>query len=765
MKKILLFLGLVFLTAKIQAQFTTPTIDGVIGANEYGVHTDGSNQQSNNLVWYVTWDNTNLYIATGNNDNAGNAMMFIIDYNPIAVVNGGTDANGSLISPTYDNVTANFPFRADFWGYLKPGYDDYKTSNGSGGWNTSITNSLTKNYNGTNKVFEIRIPWAAITGGGRPTSFNFVCYAQYNGGLFGQIPTANPGGNTNNVTFPYYQTVTSTNDVTSTKPFSRNSIATSGTATLSTAGIFHDVTVNGGTTTVSAAYSITGTVVVPSGTLASGGNITLVSDANGTASVGNSAGTISGNVTVQRFIPAGNRRFRFLSHPFSTSRPLNILTGLSYTGQGGTVNGFTHTTTTNNASAFGFTTANANGALVDGGWSAVTNATTSNWGVGQGLRILVRGALNEGLNGNPYTPSATTIGMSGTLNVGNVNVPIVLGGSGSTQNFNFVGNPYASPVNIGSLIRTNAAISNKNIYFRNPVTNGYITVNTATSQPGENYVMQSNSSFFVVANSATNISFTEASKATTASSDVVFRTQNTLAKNIFGIDAYLGSDMYDNTLFTFNEKALANYDKLNDGIKMLNDNFSMYALSKDNVKLSYDERPFEENSIIPLGVQVTSGRHTVTLKMAYNTIEQNKYEVILLDKLTNTQTVLTEDATYSFVVDQADPATTGENRLVLLLNKKAPITVLDALLNETFNATIQGSNIIANQLQVKISNPALEFTTVKLVNQLGQIVASSVSGNTANQIVNFNTSSCNKGNYFIEVLCGKEKKVLKAAKL
>ncbi|HMO63438.1 MAG TPA: hypothetical protein PKC39_15580, partial [Ferruginibacter sp.] len=57
-----------------------------------------------------------------------------------------------------------------------------------------------------------------------------------------------------------------------------------------------------------------GVVIVNSGaTLITGGHLTLKSNAGGTAAVGPSAGTISGNVTVERYIPASRQAWRQLS--------------------------------------------------------------------------------------------------------------------------------------------------------------------------------------------------------------------------------------------------------------------------------------------------------------------------------------------------------------------------------------------------------------------------------------------------------------------
>ena len=92
----------------------------------------------------------------------------------------------------------------------------------------------------------------------------------------------------------------------------------------SLANTMHNLTVSG--TTASAvlgnALNITsgskfGTVVVD-GHLDAAGYLTLKSDSNGTARVGESSGIISDSATVERYIPP-RRAWRFLSVPFSSS--------------------------------------------------------------------------------------------------------------------------------------------------------------------------------------------------------------------------------------------------------------------------------------------------------------------------------------------------------------------------------------------------------------------------------------------------------------
>jgi hypothetical protein len=66
------------------------------------------------------------------------------------------------------------------------------------------------------------------------------------------------------------------------------------------------------TITLGAALEVVGTLTVTAGTLASAGNLTLISTASGDARVAQSAGSITGNVTVQKYLPAGSSRRRWL---------------------------------------------------------------------------------------------------------------------------------------------------------------------------------------------------------------------------------------------------------------------------------------------------------------------------------------------------------------------------------------------------------------------------------------------------------------------
>ncbi len=215
----------------VRAQFATPAVNGVIAANEYGVHADGQNQQSTGTGqnWYMTWDDNNLYVGI-TNANLSEAAVIYIDKDSISPVNGGNNANGNLAGFNYDNTSFSaLPFRADFVAYFKDGYRELRTANGAGGW-SSQTAFFGSYASGAGNVRELAVPWSAITGGTRPASFLFFGYLTSPGGfVYGQVPQDNAGAFIGtSATYTHYYTVGSTANGASSKPFSTNSSSSSG---------------------------------------------------------------------------------------------------------------------------------------------------------------------------------------------------------------------------------------------------------------------------------------------------------------------------------------------------------------------------------------------------------------------------------------------------------------------------------------------------------------------------------------------------------
>ncbi|HLY17673.1 MAG TPA: hypothetical protein VKR61_10645 [Bryobacteraceae bacterium] len=206
------------------AQFSTPSVDGVIQPGEYGNTQNGTNQIGTNTAqtWYITWDASNLYVGI-TNANLSEAAVIYIDANPVNPPNGGTNANGNLTGFNYDGEEiATLPFRAQFVTYFKDGYREYRNADGNGNWTNSVSGYGNYADNGNGNVRELAIPWSTITGGGMPSSFLFLGLLTSSGGyVYGQVPNDNGGGQVGtSATYTQYYAVNSTANGASTPPFS-----------------------------------------------------------------------------------------------------------------------------------------------------------------------------------------------------------------------------------------------------------------------------------------------------------------------------------------------------------------------------------------------------------------------------------------------------------------------------------------------------------------------------------------------------------------
>ena len=486
--------------------------------------------------------------------------------------------------------------------------------------------------------------------------------------------TTNQAGNQTLESLDFVNLTLSNSAVASNKTFGSGTTTVSGTLTINLLGTIVPPTTQNITLKPGARLVINSATALPTPTTT--GRFTLQSDATGTASIAAlpTGASIVGTVTVQQYIPAGFRKYRFLSHPFISNISLGQLTDdINITGNtagtslniGQTVGyGFTPTST-NNPSAFYFKTTDADGGLItDAGWKAFLDDSTRNWKHGQGIRILTRGKKNQSntLNGFDTIPNATTIDMTGTITQGSDTIKLVTGGSGLTAGFNLVGNPYPSPVDIGAVLNTATNIGTS-IYLRNPQTGSYITVSPIPA----NYVMPAYSAFFIKALAATNLIFNETNKANCVTCPTLFRIAP--PKNHIEIKAIKNGDEYDNFNLNIGNLYNAKYDAATDAAKLLNSGLNIYSLSTDKQKLAADYRNLS-NAVIQLGIALpaTNGIETYTLKVADFNLSDG-VKLMLHDKLFNKYILLNKDVSYDLVIDPSNKNSIGENRLEIIFKK------------------------------------------------------------------------------------------------
>ncbi|MCC2548218.1 hypothetical protein LJY25_17340 [Hymenobacter sp. BT175] len=296
---LVLLLGAV-LTAR--AQFATPVLDGTITAAEYSNNNGGT--------WYMTWDDTYLYIAkTGGN--ASEQALIYLDIDPVLPATSGSNSNGNTVGINDYDMTPNLPFRADVRIYMQNSYIEFKTRNGSGGWagfSTPATGNISLLRSGNNR--ELRIRWSALPGlTGRPASFNWLGMQGSTGSpsfIYDQTPGANYSGNSSGTPdFRYYFTVSSTANGSATNPFSRTSFTYTTAANLDLGALsVYDFSLNatgGSVTRTGGAWDVAGTLAMLNGTLDFGSTNTAVTARN-VAVGGNStlrlSTTIGGDLNV-----------------------------------------------------------------------------------------------------------------------------------------------------------------------------------------------------------------------------------------------------------------------------------------------------------------------------------------------------------------------------------------------------------------------------------------------------------------------------------
>lgn len=195
---------------------------------------------------------------------------------------------------------------------------------------------------------------------------------------------------------------------------------TSGSNTVRSLTLNHSGSSNT-TLTLGNAINVTETVTLTAGTLVSGGNLTLKStSASATARVeGGTNASITGNVTVERFLPwssANNNGFRFVGHPLRSNPVINTVTNLP--------------TATN--TVIGYNEGqNAYVGIAD---------RSANWPQGIGYGV--------------WTDAANTLSFTGELQLNDVG-PISL--TNSNQRWHYLANPFPSVLDWNAVSRTDMA--------------------------------------------------------------------------------------------------------------------------------------------------------------------------------------------------------------------------------------------------------------------------------------------------------------------
>lgn len=420
------------------------------------------------------------------------------------------------------------------------------------------------------------------------------------------------------------------------------------------------------TVTIGNALNVTGVVTVTDGTLASGGNITLKSDASNTASVAaiGVGGSITGNVTAERFIPSSTRNWRFISPSVSGSNFDDWQNEIFITGTGGSTNGFDQTGN-NSPGVFWYDE------TINSGWVSPGNITTAHI-VGKGYRVFIRGDRSDigRLTGTNTTQNAVVINTIGTINSGNINMPITFT-SNEGVGWNLIGNPYPSAFNWNEYYNncTTGCYSNIDpiVWAYDASANNYLTYNATSGGTLLNGVIPNGASFWVKANAATpTLQFREAYKTTLANSST-YKTANSELKIEL---KQSGSTNADYFILLHKPTASALHDGFD--IPKMYGAINLMSFGSDNIMHSLDCRPelSSLNDTVQLSISATSGNYSFNIQsMPIST----KY-YYLKDKLLNHFIPLNANTIYPFTVSSSNTQSSG-NRFYIVASNSSSLPV------------------------------------------------------------------------------------------
>ncbi len=423
--------------------------------------------------------------------------------------------------------------------------------------------------------------------------------------------------------------------------------------------------------------------ITNSATLNTNNKLILISTASATARVADlSAGTVSGNVIAQRYVPGGTdkRRWRFFSSPTNISNNYNynqFIDDIHVTGAGGATNGFDNSP--NNSSSARTYTESVAGASSNG-WTNPTVLNT-NIPVGKGVSVFVRGSRSTQ---DPFlnwsTPDNVTIDFTGNLNQGTIDISSQLTYTVNTptaDGFNLIGNPYMSQIDWTSNNITKTNIGNY-LYIINPTTGSYATydVNTQTSVNGGSKYIASGQGLFIRTTAASpSIIFRETAKTST-SAPAFFRgeanaTQTSTSFAKIKLKAIRNAENTDELVVVLGDTAHKNSSDASDAVKFFNDNnLNIYTRSTEltNLAINYFPIPTSNDTIAVSFFSFVDGIKAVgTYSIEIASLENfpSNVNVFLVDAYANQTVNLKETSNYVFDLD-LNAGSAGNDRFKLI---------------------------------------------------------------------------------------------------
>ncbi len=453
----------------------------------------------------------------------------------------------------------------------------------------------------------------------------------------------------------------------------------------------------------------------------------------GGALIGSSV-NVTGTVRLQQNI-VGQRGWRLLANPFSTSQTSLASTGL-------------------NAASSG-----SNDVKI---WSNASNSWSS---AGAGFNSLtipantayaafIRGSSLDNISGATYTsgPSAFIYNVSGTLNSATTSIT-----PSNASNFMVVGNPYAAPVKTQALT---GGVSLPYYTYKISVTG------SPTVKSGSWVASSSNSSATATIPVMGVLCYmpTSSSLFTITTSDI--NTTGTPETGLFSSDVPIqqmevvlnkGQDFVDKLFIRSDFNATINGNDRLDLPKYQNETTNFYTVSPDKTQLAVDTRK-EWSQNVPLGLKTPAGNYSISIQN--NTLSVGK-SIYLKDNYLNSTTLLKVGTVYDFSVSM-DSLSQGDKRFELQFGLASNTLPTDESLNGGLRLKVIGTVLQGNLLTIEVGGiKANEVGVLSLIDMNGRIVKNTSVVNGVNKI---SVNELTNGLQLIKLSNGKNQLVKKFIK-
>lgn len=520
--------------------------------------------------------------------------------------------------------------------------------------------------------------------------------------------------------------------------------------------------------TLDTGVTINQLLTLSNGELITNNNLTLSSNATQSAMIDQvTAGTITGNVTIERFVPA-RRAFRFVTSPVTTTTTIRENWqengssdpgfGAHITGSTTGANGF-DITPSGNPSLFTYDNTASTPAL-----TPIDNTDVNTLTAGDAYLLFVRGDRTIDVTSNSAVPTDTRIRATGTIVTG---TSTITGAdlNHTAGNFNLVGNPYQATVDMNDIV-ANATNINTNQYYVWDATLGsrgaYVTViltgtgsTNGAGSDANNFFQPWQSAFVTtattVADNSTTITFNESDKMVGEDTAIFFTEDDPIVNNAHIIgqlfrteDFNAGNKLQDNFVILFSDN-FSNDITLTDAAKFFNIDENM-AISNGEGTYSVERRalPTLDEEIQLFNNAYRTEAYTLRIEQAGLT----DVTAYLEDTFTGEIHELEEGENFiEFTVSEDTEASIASDRFKIIFEQSS-LSTEDAFIDDI---TMYPNPLDGDQIQITSTLLQGQNVSVKINNILGQIIYNQERSFNGDTLEISSLSTLTSGMYFVTI--------------